>query len=102
MIRRPPRSTLFPYTTLFRSLYFEGGGTQTLAGAGTVTFGTHTSNRLTAEGDGGSNSMPLTITNGITTQAGCGLIGAFYGNDSFVNNGALTIPSGQTLVLNGF
>src|SRR5256885_11020969 len=23
MIRRPPRSTLFPYTTLFRSLYFE-------------------------------------------------------------------------------
>src|SRR5256885_12051351 len=29
MIRRPPRSTLFPYTTLFRSLTFErcaGGG----------------------------------------------------------------------------
>src|SRR5258708_20819659 len=27
MIRRPPRSTLFPYTTLFRSslLYIEGG-----------------------------------------------------------------------------
>src|SRR2546422_9688916 len=23
MIRRPPRSTLFPYTTLFRSLWFE-------------------------------------------------------------------------------
>src|SRR2546422_8338510 len=23
MIRRPPRSTLFPYTTLFRSLTFE-------------------------------------------------------------------------------
>src|SRR3712207_8410503 len=27
MIRRPPRSTLFPYTTLFRSLY-EGFGLQ--------------------------------------------------------------------------
>src|SRR3712207_6919497 len=27
MIRRPPRSTLFPYTTLFRSSRFrEGGG----------------------------------------------------------------------------
>src|SRR5256884_4620260 len=28
MIRRPPRSTLFPYTTLFRSLhaFFESGG----------------------------------------------------------------------------
>src|SRR2546426_1779884 len=24
MIRRPPRSTLFPYTTLFRSLCFRG------------------------------------------------------------------------------
>src|SRR2546425_9678257 len=24
MIRRPPRSTLFPYTTLFRSLYLTG------------------------------------------------------------------------------
>src|SRR5258708_29389627 len=23
MIRRPPRSTLFPYTTLFRSLHFD-------------------------------------------------------------------------------
>src|SRR3989475_9205902 len=26
MIRRPPRSTLFPYTTLFRSMAFEVGG----------------------------------------------------------------------------
>src|SRR3712207_9340684 len=25
MIRRPPRSTLFPYTTLFRSITFPGG-----------------------------------------------------------------------------
>src|SRR3989441_2724021 len=37
MIRRPPRSTLFPYTTLFRSLL--GGGTQgySLLGTGLVT-----------------------------------------------------------------
>src|SRR2546427_7776806 len=29
MIRRPPRSTLFPYTTLFRSLWYsrDGGAT---------------------------------------------------------------------------
>src|SRR3712207_7723374 len=26
MIRRPPRSTLFPYTTLFRSTEDQGGG----------------------------------------------------------------------------
>src|SRR5258707_4547505 len=30
MIRRPPRSTLFPYTTLFRS--FDGGGTVLVSG----------------------------------------------------------------------
>src|SRR3712207_6847771 len=28
MIRRPPRSTLFPYTTLFRSLYNTIAGTR--------------------------------------------------------------------------
>src|SRR2546430_10913712 len=28
MIRRPPRSTLFPYTTLFRSRREGGGGAQ--------------------------------------------------------------------------
>src|SRR5256886_7595279 len=30
MIRRPPRSTLFPYTTLFRSPYRLGGTTMRL------------------------------------------------------------------------
>src|SRR5256885_8805153 len=28
MIRRPPRSTLFPYTTLFRSKWKNGGGAE--------------------------------------------------------------------------
>src|SRR2546427_4975236 len=32
MIRRPPRSTLFPYTTLFRSLHRGGTGLQEPAG----------------------------------------------------------------------
>src|SRR2546430_11994226 len=30
MIRRPPRSTLFPYTTLFRSIVAHGAGEQLL------------------------------------------------------------------------
>src|SRR3989475_3402933 len=40
MIRRPPRSTLFPYTTLFRSLQAgQGGGLASLGtGAGTEQF----------------------------------------------------------------
>src|SRR2546430_17153061 len=29
MIRRPPRSTLFPYTTLFRSVFFIAAGAYT-------------------------------------------------------------------------
>src|SRR3989449_5215035 len=29
MIRRPPRSTLFPYTTLFRSAHIDAGKTTT-------------------------------------------------------------------------
>src|SRR3712207_6873433 len=33
MIRRPPRSTLFPYTTLFRSLYRGGFALVGLASA---------------------------------------------------------------------
>src|SRR2546422_2670593 len=37
MIRRPPRSTLFPYTTLFRS-GFAPFGIQNLGGALFVTF----------------------------------------------------------------
>src|SRR3712207_7120787 len=32
MIRRPPRSTLFPYTTLFRSAFAEWGTREVLAG----------------------------------------------------------------------
>src|SRR5206468_13124014 len=32
MIRRPPRSTLFPYTTLFRSLASGSGGLQLARG----------------------------------------------------------------------
>src|SRR5256885_12861473 len=38
MIRRPPRSTLFPYTTLFRSRYFHTAGEDLIeVPAGTVS-----------------------------------------------------------------
>src|SRR5688572_31765803 len=39
MIRRPPRSTLFPYTTLFRSLLVLGG--RPVGGDGGVDGGGH-------------------------------------------------------------
>src|SRR5438034_8770163 len=37
MIRRPPRSTLFPYTTLFRSLASPGMTVTVATGAGAPT-----------------------------------------------------------------
>src|SRR2546427_1927015 len=43
MIRRPPRSTLFPYTTLFRSkeVFFEKHGEQVLAWTDVVQVRKH-------------------------------------------------------------
>src|SRR2546425_9643190 len=42
MIRRPPRSTLFPYTTLFRSQIIEIRSLiKTLGGKRTVVLSTH-------------------------------------------------------------
>src|SRR5437588_3164687 len=40
MIRRPPRSTLFPYTTLFRSYqYLAANGADTCTGASGLSVG---------------------------------------------------------------
>src|SRR5256886_4826519 len=55
MIRRPPRSTLFPYTTLFRSIVRDQFGNP-VAGVG-VTF---------APGTGGGSVTP---TSPVTTGA---------------------------------
>src|SRR3712207_7697447 len=41
MIRRPPRSTLFPYTTLFRSLQNLGLMTEALGLGGFAHFAAH-------------------------------------------------------------
>src|SRR5260370_5042956 len=44
MIRRPPRSTLFPYTTLFRSSSMTSSGKKSrpaVARLATSAFGTH-------------------------------------------------------------
>src|SRR2546429_4652970 len=38
MIRRPPRSTLFPYTTLFRSVYLGQYGPLTMYGLGAAAL----------------------------------------------------------------
>src|SRR2546425_7360033 len=55
MIRRPPRSTLFPYTTLFRSsftLYSDAG----------CTVSVFTSSATVDHGNGDYSSGPFTAT----------------------------------------
>src|SRR3712207_5828881 len=58
MIRRPPRSTLFPYTTLFRSRTVGGGETFCLiAGPCTVEARTQTLNVARAVKEGGASML---------------------------------------------
>src|SRR5574341_2487323 len=73
MIRRPPRSTLFPYTTLFRSVDGGLGGTDTLQGAA-LSNATLTSSAATNEFGG-------TIT---------GVSGGFSNIDTLNASGTLT------------
>src|SRR2546426_3271133 len=51
MIRRPPRSTLFPYTTLFRSLLVEFEGDTARATRGVVRDAVRGLKHLTAHVD---------------------------------------------------
>src|SRR3712207_7147022 len=53
MIRRPPRSTLFPYTTLFRSaLIGEAGRDELIGGPGADYLSGRTGDDLLDGGDG--------------------------------------------------
>src|SRR3712207_6902339 len=63
MIRRPPRSTLFPYTTLFRSSLSTPGGAEgtSSAGANSTASDTRTTTANTPR-----DSAPW------TARAGCG------------------------------
>src|SRR5258707_14207887 len=77
MIRRPPRSTLFPYTTLFRSGLADSAqlvirGDVTLSGGGAVTLTDASTNAIQSEksvvGLGGKS----TLTNVGNTISGAG------------------------------
>src|SRR5256885_12877314 len=48
MIRRPPRSTLFPYTTLFRSVAGAGACALAFAGLAARTFSGHATTHAAA------------------------------------------------------
>src|SRR2546426_4709540 len=100
MIRRPPRSTLFPYTTLFRSSNPGGatlGGTIVVAAVGGVaSFGDLSLNRtatgytLTASGGGLGpvTSTAFDIIPGTSTRL------AFTVQPSNTGAGAAISPAG--------
>src|SRR5258705_9509190 len=67
MIRRPPRSTLFPYTTLFRSVLTNGTNSLAASGIETINLGA-----------GGSPNV-LTLTN---TQSATQINGTAATTDS--------------------
>src|SRR3712207_9510565 len=57
MIQRPPRSTLFPYTTLFRSLPLERCGEQSGVAAQPGRSGRHVVRVRAGDGDAGDDAL---------------------------------------------
>src|SRR5256886_9271480 len=106
MIRRPPRSTLFPYTTLFRSSGTPSGAsasvtpTSITAGnsatlnvsAGSAAAGTYT---LTVTGTEGSVTHPTTVQLTVTAPSPNFTISASPGRLSLVQgtSGSSTISA---------
>src|SRR2546430_15877768 len=94
MIRRPPRSTLFPYTTLFRSHLASGKKLAafglTEPGAGSDAGATRTTAEL-RDGQWIVNGSKLFITNAGTDITACVTITAPTGEDEISN---LIIPNG--------
>src|SRR5256885_16710252 len=85
MIRRPPRSTLFPYTTLFRSLHGAGADQRQelgrrIAGAGEPVPGDELVDPLQGLwGDARAVAQPrdeLAIVHGAPAEGGLGHAGA--------------------------
>src|SRR3712207_8260624 len=65
MIRRPPRSTLFPYTTLFRSVNFMAGNltsqVRNIAGGTTAVANGDLTKKITVDARGEIQDLKNTI-----------------------------------------
>src|SRR2546421_7446266 len=66
MIRRPPRSTLFPYTTLFRSVVAAVAGDDVVA---------RSAEELVRPGGAGDGVVPAPGVNGVADLLGHGAFG---------------------------
>src|SRR5256885_8955797 len=66
MIRRPPRSTLFPYTTLFRSIMMETWGAQVVA---SPSSDTQAGKKVLAEDPNSPGSLGIAISEAVEDAA---------------------------------
>src|SRR3712207_8196918 len=67
MIRRPPRSTLFPYTTLFRSI------TVVVAPCRPPSWHDEVAQRVEQRGRRGDREGPAAVARGVLDDGGAGL-----------------------------
>src|SRR5256886_1475310 len=91
MMRRPPRSTLFPYTTLFRSSPSTPTGSVSFASDGTGTFSPGTSCSLLA-GAAGTASCAVTYTPTVVGTGTHSITGTFVPTSNHAaSNGAFAL-----------
>src|SRR2546423_8166206 len=95
MIRRPPRSTLFPYTTLFRSSDNNSSANDLYAN-NTLTIGP----RITVHGAVGRVHGRTPINKGTITPASAGKRNTISPN-VFTNHGSLTTTNRRLRALKG-
>src|SRR5256885_13182490 len=74
MIRRPPRSTLFPYTTLFRSMRFRAPGRRALV-AGVALAALTASGAHAAEADAAAPAKANQVGEVVVTASRQDLLG---------------------------
>src|SRR2546430_12946628 len=89
MIRRPPRSTLVPYTTLFRSL----------SGNGIVLYGASTNNTIYNQSNQTGTAGTLTFGPNITIHGQNGAIYNSYATGRIANEHTFNPATGETLIL---
>src|SRR5260370_36852462 len=95
MIRRPPRSTLFPYTTLLRSNANQSTALIIQDGSGAVATNTGTI-EATAGGTLRLVNTSFTNTGGTISANGSTL----QVNGSTINGGTVTLTGASTLQMN--
>src|SRR5258708_8434212 len=93
MIRRPPRSTLFPYTTLFRS-----GGTFKIDNGAVLNLETGTYSQLgTVQMNSSSNFTDLVLQGNVTLSGGTVTLSNNVNNFIFGAATADTLTNQETI-----